>query len=74
MVRLLIPCDCNLRILKQLVTNALQRCIPENDITVQYYVDQGLPPLKLDNDNAVKFYVELNKRDSTLTRFPLYIQ
>ena len=27
--------------------------------------------MKLDNDSAVKFYVELKKRDSTLTRFLL---
>ena len=36
-------------------------------------MDQGLPPIKLDNDSAVKFYVELKKRDSTVTRFPLCI-
>ena len=73
MVGLLVPFDCNLSILKQLVTNALQACIPESDITVQYQVDQGLPPMKLDNYSAVKFYVELKKRDSTLTRFRICI-
>ena len=29
--------------------------------------------MKLDNDNAVKFYIELKKQDSTLTIFPLCI-
>ena len=60
-VALLLPFDCNLRILKQPITDALHTCIPENDITVQYQVDQGLPPMKFDNDNAVKFYMKLKK-------------
>ena len=47
--------------------------MPMSDITLQYQVDQSLPPVKLLNDSAVKFYVKLKKRDSTLTRFPLRI-
>ena len=43
------------------------------DITLQYQVDPGLHLVKIDNDNAVEFYVELKKRDATLTRFPLCI-
>ena len=39
LVGFLVPYDCNIRILKQLVTNALHTYIPENDITVQYQVD-----------------------------------
>ena len=58
MVGLLVPYDCKLRILKQLVTDVLHICIPKNEIPMQYQVDQGLPPMKLDNDNAIKFYVE----------------
>ena len=73
MVGLLVPIDCNLISLKQLVANALQTMKLPSNITLQYQVDPGLPPMKLDNDNAVEFYVELKKRDSTLTRFPLCI-
>ena len=47
--------------------------ISTSDITLQYQVDQGLPPVKLDNYSAVNFYMELKKRDSTLTIFPLCI-
>ena len=73
MVGLLGPIDYNFISLKQLVANALQTTKSLSDLTLQYQVDPGLPPTKLDNDNAVEFYVELKKQDSTLTRFPLYI-
>ena len=73
MVRLLVPIDCNLVIIKHLMANALEISMPPSDITLQYQVDPSLPPMKLDNDSAMKFYVELKKRDSTLTRFPLCI-
>ena len=42
--------------------------MPLSDITLQYQVDPGLPPMKLGNDSVVDFYVELKKRD--LQDFP----
>ena len=73
MVGLLVLIDYNLVILKHLVAIALQTSMPTSDITLQYQMDQGLPPMKLDNESAVKFYMELKKRDSTVTRSPLCI-
>ena len=73
MVGLLVPIDCNLVILKHIVANASKTSMLMSDITLQYQVDQGFPPMNLDNDSTIKFYVELKKRDSTLTRFPLHI-
>ena len=73
MIGLLLPLDCNLDSLKKIVTNALQPRNDPVDMTLQYQVDRGLPPVKIENDNAVEFYVELKKRDATLTKFPLCI-
>ena len=74
MVGLLVSIFCNLVILKHIVANALETSIPVSDIiTLQYQVDQGLPLMKLDNDSVIKFYMELKKWYSTLTRFPLRI-
>ena len=73
MVGLLVPIDSNLVILKQLVANALETSMPPSDIILQYQVDPGLSPMKLDNDSAVDFYVELKKGNSKLTRFSLCI-
>ena len=47
--------------------------MPPSYITLQYQVHPGLPLMKIDNDNAMEFYVKLKKRDSTLTTFPLCI-
>ena len=61
LVGLLVPTDCNLNTLKDLVANAIQTSITKSDIMLQYQVDLGLPPVKL------------KKLDSTLTRLPLCI-
>ena len=61
MVGLLVPIECNLVILKQLVANALETSMPPSDITLQYQVDPSLPLVKISNDSAVEFYVELKK-------------
>ena len=54
-------------------SKCMETSMPMSEITLQYQVDQGLPPVKLDNDSAIKLYVELKKWDSTLTRFSLCI-
>lgn len=68
---ILLPSNCEFSMLIELLSKELKINLAEKNMTIEYQVTQGYPPIKITSDSAVLFYMELKKKDTTLTSFPL---
>ena len=73
MTGILVPKDATYRVLLELLFEELKMKPEEHTITIQYQVSTGSPPITIVTDSGVLFYLELKKRDTVLTSFPLCI-
>ena len=73
MVGILMPLDCNMDMLKQLLAAKLKLITLKKDINIQYQINRSLPQMALDIDNSLNFHLELGKKITKLIWFPLWV-
>ncbi|XP_062109477.1 uncharacterized protein LOC133820932 [Humulus lupulus] len=63
--------DCNYNNLIGMICNELKLQLESTLLTIQYQVKDGYPPLKIVDDSQLKFYIELKKKETNITKYPL---
>ena len=71
---ILVPEAATYHVLLRLVRNTMGICLPDTMLVMRYVVDPVLPPVTIQCDADVKFYIQLKKRDvHVLSKFPISI-
>ncbi|XP_062110831.1 uncharacterized protein LOC133822494 [Humulus lupulus] len=63
--------DFNYNNLIGMICNELKLQLNSTLLTIQYQVKDGYPPLKIVDDSQLKFYIELKKKETNFTKYPL---
>ncbi|KAK6158679.1 hypothetical protein DH2020_005993 [Rehmannia glutinosa] len=68
---ILIPMDCTFSTLHEILEQQLQVSRDEERIQIKYKLREYLPPLKIENDFNLKFYLEVKSKEEDSIKFPL---
>ncbi|KAK6162873.1 hypothetical protein DH2020_002714 [Rehmannia glutinosa] len=70
---ILIPMDCTFSTLKEILEQQIQFRKDVEAMQIKYKLTETLPPLKIENDYNLKFYLEVKSKETDWMRFPLCI-
>lgn len=69
---ILLPLNCSYAKLLEIICKEL-KLVPDTSVIIEYQVKDGYPAFKINDDQNVCFYIELKRRDSEITTYPLSI-
>ncbi|XP_062085307.1 uncharacterized protein LOC133791392 [Humulus lupulus] len=55
------------------ITSLLSTILSIENATIEYQIAETLPPLKINSDSSIQFYLECKRNDRTLTKYPLIV-
>ncbi|PON46988.1 hypothetical protein PanWU01x14_247330 [Parasponia andersonii] len=71
MIGILLPIGCTFSKLLELISSELHLNVSVNNVKIEYQLMQDFPPIKIDSDDSTQFYLELKKKDKSLTSYLL---
>ncbi|KAK6152938.1 hypothetical protein DH2020_012577 [Rehmannia glutinosa] len=70
---ILIPMDCTFSTLKEILEQQIQYRKDVEAMQIRYKLTETLPPLKIESDYNLKFYMEVKSKEMDWMKFPLCI-
>lgn len=70
---ILITSECKFEELVSVIATHLGKDMDTNSIDIKYIVKDGYPPMTVHNDMSVRLYIELKRKNSEFTEYPLCI-
>ncbi|XP_019254886.1 PREDICTED: uncharacterized protein LOC109233461 [Nicotiana attenuata] len=70
---ILITSECKFEELVSIIATHLEKDMDTNSIDIKYIVKDGYPPMTVHNDMSVRLYIELKRKNSEFTEYPLCI-
>ncbi|XP_062085548.1 uncharacterized protein LOC133791645 [Humulus lupulus] len=55
------------------ITSLLSTILSTENATIEYQIAETLPPMKINSDSSIQFYLECKRNDITLTKYPLIV-
>ncbi|PON81940.1 hypothetical protein TorRG33x02_222630 [Trema orientale] len=71
MCGILVQNDCSFENLIDLLPAELKMNLSERNLTIEYQVEKGNPTMKITSDSSLIFYLELKRRETRLTSYPI---